>query len=280
MSNHVSPGAGQSDDPGTTLGSKARIGGWSIIGDRVAVEAICRTDVDFVGIDGQHGFFAFDRAAVAVQVANLCSIPCFVRVPADQLDWIPRYLDAGADGVVVAMVSTAQDARRAVALSRYQPVGQRSYGGGKRNGVGEEATGDIERRVPEVFAMVETAGALEELEEIAATPGLAGLYVGPVDLGLAMGRPYPLTSDDAPWRAALDAVVRACEAHGLRSGMFATDGDDAREWLSVGFRDVVLSSDIALLRRALHEHLERAREPVTTTDPPRNPRVADPYAGR
>ncbi len=280
MVNDVSARTLHSDDVSPVGGSQRRVGGWSIMGDRVAVEAICRSGLDFVGIDGQHGFFAFDGAATAIQVANLCRVPCLVRVAAGQVDWIPRYLDAGADGIVVAMVSTAGDARRAVALSCYQPEGQRSYGGGKRNGVGDEAIRETDSRVPEVFAMIETAGALHELDEIAATAGLAGLYVGPVDLGLAMGRPYPLPSDDAAWREALGRVIRTCEEHGIRSGMFATDGEDAREWLSFGFRDIVLSSDIALLRRALSKHSRRAREPVTAADPLRPSVSADPYAGR
>jgi hypothetical protein len=62
--------------------------------------------------------------------------------------------------------------------------------------------------------------------------------------------------------------------------MFATDGDDARAWFAAGFRDVVLSSDIALLRRAVHEQLERARRPWSAEDPSALSQIADPYAGR
>lgn len=257
-----------------------RVGGWSIIGDRVIAEAFCQSDIDFIGIDSQHGFFAFDRAAVAIQVANLSQTPCFVRLPVEQLDWIPRYLDAGVDGIVVAMACSPEDARRAVARSLYQPTGERSYGGGKRNGVGDNAINGSDFPVPEVFIMIETVRALENLEDIAATPGISGLYVGPVDLGLAMGRPYPLMDDDVPWRAALAKVVEVCEAHSIRSGMFAVDGYDARQWLSFGFRDVVLSSDISLFRRALNANLEIARSLEPTSSPLNIQRSADPYSGR
>lgn len=260
--------------------SHLRIGGWSIIGDRVIAEAICKSGVDFIGIDAQHGFFAFDRGAIAVQTANLSRVPCYVRVPADQLSWIPRYLDAGADGIIVAMASSVEDAERAVALSSYQPGGIRSYGGGKRNGVGENSTNESEFPVPEIFLMIETLAGLENLDGIAATSGIAGLYVGPVDLGLAMDRPYPLVNDDGPWRAALDRVVGACKSHDIRSGMFAVDGGDAREWVSFGFDDVVLSSDISLFRRALHENLEIARGLETAPGSASERRAADPYSGR
>lgn len=101
-----------------------RLGAWGIMGHRVGVEAMCRLDIDFVGIDAQHGFFSFDDAGVAIQVANLCNVPCFVRVPAGQLDWVPRYLDAGADGIVIAMVEDVAQVERAVQLACYQPRGR------------------------------------------------------------------------------------------------------------------------------------------------------------
>lgn len=254
------------------------VGAWAIMADRVGTEALCRSGPDFVGIDCQHGFFAFEQAATSIQVANLCQVPCFVRVTADQLDWVPRYLDAGADGIVVAMVSSPEEVRRAVRLSRYQPAGRRSYGGGKRNGVGEVPGAGPE--APEVLPMIETAEALASLEEIAEVPGVTGLVVGPVDLGLAMDRPTPLRSDDATWRQALARVVKVCDAHGLRSGMFATDAEDARLWFSLGFCDVIVSSDISFLRRAAIQQVARARETVGPEDPLIAATSADPYAGR
>src|SRR5258708_5194823 len=259
-----------------------RIGGWSILGGRVVVEALCRAPVDFVGIDAQHGFFAFDEAAVAVQIANLCGTRVLVRVPVDQIGWIPRYLDAGADGIVLAMTGSAADAERAVHMSLYQPHGRRSYGGGKRNGVRGPPRPAARRgpQTPRIIPMNATVGALAELTEIVATPGLAGAWIGPVDLGLALGRPHPLPPGDQVWRDALRQVVGSCQDAGIRPGMFAVGGEDAREWLAAGFLDVVLSSDIALLRRAFHRQIARPRAPVTDADPICAVQSADPYAGR
>jgi 2-keto-3-deoxy-L-rhamnonate aldolase RhmA len=198
------------------------------------------------------------------------------------MGWIPRYLDAGADGIVLAMTESAADAERAIRLARYQPHGSRSYGGGSRNGVGEPAGGAVNPGActPEVIVMIETPGAMAELKQIVATPGLGGAWVGPVDLGLGLDRPYPLPPDDPAWRKALAQVVSACLDAGIRPGMFAVGGEDAREWLATGFQDVVLSSDIALLRRAFDEHLARSRTPVTQADPLCHNELTDPYAGR
>jgi 4-hydroxy-2-oxoheptanedioate aldolase len=247
-----------------------RFGGWAIMADRVAMEAICRSGVDFVGVDAQHGFFGFESAAVAVQVANLCGVHCLVRLPVEHLGWAPRYLDAGADGVVVAMVRSAEEAADAVELCRYQVAGRRSYGGGRRNGVGDMVAGDDGAPpAPEVYAMVETGEALGALDDLARVPGLTGLYVGPVDLGLALGVPEGSPeSGYGPWRGAVQAVVEACQRHGRRSGTFATDGDDGFRWAAYGFTDVVLSSDIAMLRRALRDDLHRARGDGPAQGPP------------
>jgi 4-hydroxy-2-oxoheptanedioate aldolase len=271
---------------GTTESSEAkaasgvRIGAWSIMGGRGAVEALCRSGVDFIGIDAQHGYFAFDEAALCVQIANLCGVQCFVRIPIDQVAWLPRYLDAGADGVILAMVSTVAEVERAVRLSRYQPQGRRSWAGGKRNGVGEVTTvaGVREQFVPEILPMIETAEGLGHVEEIAAVPGIAGLYVGPVDLGLAMEGTPRLGDDASPWRKGVESVVRAARENGIRPGMFAIDGDDARNWTAIGFKDIVLSSDVALLRRSLDDELRRARTAVSATNPLRS-QAADPWRG-
>ena len=262
---------------GTNEADQVRLGAWSILGGRGGVEALCRSGADFVGIDAQHGFFAFDEAALCIQIANLCGVRCFVRVPIDQYDWIPRYLDAGADGVILAMVSKAAEVERAVTLSRYQPLGRRSWAGGKRNGVGEGTTGVGVREAiaPEILPMIETAEGVGHLKEIAAVPGIAGLYVGPVDLGLAM---EDSGTGEALWREAVESVVAVARENRIRPGMFAIDGDDARNWAAIGFRDIVLSSDVALLRRCLDDTVKRARAPITKDDPLRE-QAADPWRG-
>ncbi len=224
--------------------------------DPVVVEALARSGADFIGIDCQHGFFAFEKAARAIQIANLCSLTAYVRIAMDQLGWVPRLLDAGADGVIAAMVEGPEDARRAVAATRYQPAGTRSYGG-QRYGLRSEPADPRDLRV-DVFAMVETASAVRSVDEIAATAGLAGLFVGPVDLALALSLRYSEAPADGDWQASVEATRDACHRRGLRAGNFATDGDHAARLTAGGFDDVVVSSDIAVLRAAMAEQLARA----------------------
>lgn len=236
--------------------STTRIGVWTMTADPVVVEALVRSGADFIGVDCQHGFFAFEQAARAIQIANLCSMTAYVRISIDQLGWVPRLLDAGADGVIAAMVEGPEDAQRVVAATRYQPSGTRSYGG-QRYGLRGEPRDPRDLRV-DVFAMVETMSALRSVDEIAAAVGLSGLFVGPVDLGLALSPNYPVTTADGVWQAALEATRDACHRRGLRAGNFATDGGHAAHLAAEGFDDVVVSSDIAVLRGAMREHLLQA----------------------
>jgi 4-hydroxy-2-oxoheptanedioate aldolase len=258
----------------------ARYGGWSMLPSPEAAEALGRTGFDFVGVDCQHGAHGFREAIKVVQLLDALGVEVLVRVSALELELIPRYLDFGAAGVIVAMVEDAATAAEAVALARYQPEGRRSYGG-QRYGLHPEP-GDVREVRPAVFAMIETSGALAAVSAIARTPGLAGLFVGPVDLALATtedggvvtqlsgayarqpdlsengSSPFPDAAIEI-WRAAVDAIVTAAHAAGVEAGTFATGGDDAALWSDAGFDRVVIASDIALLRATLTRELGLAR---------------------
>jgi 4-hydroxy-2-oxoheptanedioate aldolase len=266
-----------------------KFGGWSQLAQPVVIEALGKADVDFVGLDLQHGWFAFNEAASAIQLLDALGVPAYVRLSYLDLPLVPRVLDAGASGVIVAMVDDAATAARAVVASRYQPHGDRSYGG-QRYGLRPEPP-DVADVRPEVFVMIETKQALDAVEEIAAVEGLTGLFVGPVDLALALGAetgpsgalistyvspsgpsagqggsvPAALLEAEArPWRQALDRVVAAAHTAGLEAGMFAASGADAAYWGAAGFDRVSISSDVALLRAALDDAFRLAR-----TAPPR-----------
>lgn len=251
-----------------------------MLSSREALEALAVSGVDFVGVDVQHGAHDFRDAIAAIQLLDILEVESLVRIAELELELIPRYLDFGASGVIVAMIEDAATAERAVSLARYQPDGIRSYGG-RRYGLSTEPD-DLRQVRPAVYAMIETKAAVERLEEIAAVHGLAGLFVGPVDLALALGGtgrlarrlsaelseprldPQPtLTSEQAafaePWREALHRVVDVAHASGIEAGTFAIGGDDARYWAAAGFDRVVVSSDIALLRGALDAELTRLR---------------------
>ena len=230
-------------------------GAWTMTANPVIVEALCKPKPDFLGVDLQHGYFGFPECLQAIQIANLMDVTVFVRLSILDLALIPRVLDHGADGVIDAMIETARDALQAVSAATYQPLGTRSYGGSRYGLLPEPA--DPRDRMPAVFAMIETRSAFEQIEDIAKTPRLEGLFVGPVDLGLATGAVFPPHSS-AEWQANVISVAQAAQAAGLRSGTFAVDGADAAHWAEAGFDAVVVSSEIAVLDGAMRSELNAA----------------------
>lgn len=254
----------------------ARLGAWSMLPSLEALEALASGGADFVGIDAQHGAHGFRDVVDAIRLLDVLNTESLVRISDLELELIPRFLDFGARGVIIAMIDTPDVARRVVSLARYQPEGARSYGG-RRFGLSPEPE-SLRAVAPAVYLMIETAEALDRLDELAAVSGVAGFFVGPVDLALALGGDGtivrrlseavagvgdPIEVEDAElagrWTAALARVVEVAHVAGLEAGTFAISSRDAAYWADAGFDRVVVSSDIALLRAGVERELGSAR---------------------
>ncbi len=237
-------------DPGV------RWGGWVVGPTIVGPEEFAAAGYDYVGLDVQHGYL--DDADVALLLRRLEHVPIAtaVRLADAQPAPIGRVLDAGADAVIIAMVESADQAAAAVAATRYPPTGLRSFGP-LRAGLGG-APADLQARVS-VFAMIETAQGASAASQIAAVPGLTGLYVGPADLAISMGY-GPAEAFTAPAvREAMDHIRSVAVAAGLVAGVHAAAGPNGRTAAQLGFRMISLASETQALRRGAHEHLREAR---------------------
>jgi 4-hydroxy-2-oxoheptanedioate aldolase len=182
-----------------------------------------------------------------------------VRVEANNATPIGRALDAGAAGVIVPLVDTADDAARAVSAAKYPPLGIRSYGP-MRSGLRVGPVPAVANDSTLVFAMIETPDGLANVESIAATPGLDGLYIGPSDLALAIGAAFP--GDPAvqtEFDAALVRVREAAEAAGIIAAIHTANGDIAAQRLAEGFTVVTIASDLTHLEAIASTHLATAR---------------------
>lgn len=254
-------GGPRKDDPRQSAADRsamtgATLAGWLAIPDPVVVEAAGRAGFDWVGLDLQHGAWDLGSAFPAIQLLDALGVPVLVRLGEEELPSIPRVLDHGVSGIVLAMVSSPDVAAAAVARARYQPEGIRSFGG-QRYGMGRRA-GDHHAEIrPAIYGMIEDRRGFDAVADIAAVPGLAGLHVGPVDLGLALGlgvdRNVPAFTD------ALRTIVRAGHAAGVTVTMHAVAGARAGEMLDLGFDELVLTADIELLRNAFDDQLVAGR---------------------
>jgi 4-hydroxy-2-oxoheptanedioate aldolase len=170
-----------------------------------------------------------------------------VRLAWNEPAAIMRALDRGAAGVIAPMISGPADVAALVAACRYPPEGMRSFGP-IRVGVAHGAAGLAQvGAVPLIFPMIETAAAFEQLEAIAAVPGITGLYVGPSDLSLSLGLPLPVNFSEPRLRSALAAVAAACAQRGLVAAIYA-DVAAARELAGLGYSLITVLSDGELIR--------------------------------
>jgi 4-hydroxy-2-oxoheptanedioate aldolase len=244
---------------GRDLRDKERIYGfWSVTGH---LDAAASAAPDFIVIDTQHGADLARLDSSLFTVAAHYGVAGLVRVPAIDVAPIGRALDLGASGIIVPLVDTAADAERAVAATRYAPDGSRSYGmQTRRVGPFEES--------PFVVIQIETAAAVDDVTAIAAVEGVDALYVGPADLGLALGgEPAPDVNDiidgshpnASTLQEALHAVVEACDNAGRIPGIHVGDGDTASRTRDDGFRFSSVSVDVGLVATGLAAHLAAAR---------------------
>jgi 4-hydroxy-2-oxoheptanedioate aldolase len=214
---------------------------------------------DAVTLDLQHGAADPDHAG-----AIFAAIEAEGAVPLARPRWnapaeVMRVLDLGARGVICPMVGSAAEAEALVAAARYPPLGSRSYGP-VRGALG--AGNEHVRRANAstlVFAMIETAEGFANLDDIASTDGLDGLYVGPADLSLGLGLDSFADLDDPKLLQALDAVVAAARSRRLVAGIHAPAPEPAARMIERGFRFVCPAVDADVVRSGAEEALRRTR---------------------
>ncbi|MGL4961611.1 MAG: HpcH/HpaI aldolase family protein [Inquilinus sp.] len=241
---------------------KPTINGWLSIANGFTAEIMAAQGYDSIGIDLQHGAVDYQAALSMLQAMRASQVVPLVRVPWLEPGIVMKALDAGAYGVICPMINTPEQAAELVSYVRYPPVGQRSFGPTRANfsagaNYATEANGEIL-----AFAMVETAEAMANLDAIAATPGLNGIYVGPADLtfSLAGGRLAPAFDREEPEMIeALRTIVAACKRHGIRAALHCGTPDYAARAVQWGYDMTTVSNDVRLMAGAADAAVKRFR---------------------
>lgn len=228
---------------------RSAIGAWILIPSGLSAEAVARSGFDFVCIDNQHGANDYQSTAHMLQVVALGASVPLVRVPWNEPGVIGKMLDAGAHGIVVPMVNSVDEAQAAVRACRYAPEGARSYGpvsAGMR-------TEDYAASANEMIAcipMIESAEAIEAIDDILGVPGVDAIYVGPSDLAISLGLRPGFDSDSPCLLEALEAIVAGCRRHGIPAGIHGTTALVDR-YLDLGFQMITVTSDLVAMRTGL-----------------------------
>ncbi|HSG89672.1 MAG TPA: aldolase/citrate lyase family protein [Pseudomonadales bacterium] len=235
------------------------LGAWCSIPDALAMEAVCGLGFDWVCIDMQHGCMGYESAVQLIRAADLKGVTPVVRVPWNEPGIIGRVLDAGALGLIVPMIEGADDARAVVDAARYPPLGRRSFGPtrvGLRDGRDYFATAND--RVA-VIPMIETRGALDQIDAIVAVPGVDAVFIGPYDLSVALGLPPGENDGEAAFDDALARVVAACAAAGKGAAILSGGARGARR-VEQGFTIVSVTGDIGGLAAGCRAELRAVQK--------------------
>lgn len=235
---------------------KGALNGWCSIGCAFTAEAMARQGWDSVTIDVQHGLIGYAEMLAMLQAVSATPAVPIVRVPWNQPGEIMKALDAGALGVICPMINSRAECEAFVRACRYPPEGYRSFGPTRAALVHGADYASAANREVITLAMIETAEGLSDLEEIVATPGLDGIYVGPSDLSLALGGAPDQDSHDPMRLEAFDRILAACKARGLKVGVHTTSPAYSKEMLQRGFDLVTVGADARYLAAGRREIAE------------------------
>ena len=223
--------------------------GWLTMPTSWSAELLQDAGVPSLTLDLQHGLIDDPMALQILQTVDQRRTPLFARMGWNDPAAIMKVLDRGAAGVIAPLINSAADARVLVAACRYPPLGARSFGPVRvALAHGVQSMAEISA-LPVVMPMIETAEGFQNIEAIAAVPGIDGLYVGPSDLSISLGFPFPLEFSSPDLLAALDRVVAVCRAHQLTPGIFGSV-TQAPMLAARGFRLITVFTDSDLLRSA------------------------------
>jgi 4-hydroxy-2-oxoheptanedioate aldolase len=232
---------------------RAAISGWCYMPSPVAAEAMAMLDWDLLTIDMQHGLVGYQDVVAMLPAIEAAGAGAMVRVPWNDPGTVMKVLDAGAIGVICPMINNREECTRFVEACRYAPDGYRSFGPLRVSRYYHHigAVMAAPDGGPVTLAMIETEEGLRNIDEIAATPGLDGLYLGPSDLTLSMGQGQPgLDRTDSFVMEAHRTVLEACRRHGIRAGLNVNAAAYAARMIEFGYDLICLHSDLGLMRAA------------------------------
>lgn len=234
---------------------RTAFGIWLSLPGGAVAELAADPAFDYACIDQQHGLIGYTELVAMLLGIKGRGPAAITRVPSNDAAAIGKALDAGALGVVVPMVNNAKEAGEVVAAFRYPPDGVRSYGPIRAStALGTRSPAALQSE-PVCIVMVESHEGIENVDEIAATPGVDAIYVGPADLALALGLPPDLDVDEREHVEAVARIRQACERHGTVPGIQCGSGAAARRYAADGFRLVTVTKDSALLTGGIAREL-------------------------
>jgi 4-hydroxy-2-oxoheptanedioate aldolase len=229
--------------------------GWCALAGPIIVEVMAREGFSAVAIDQQHGLWDVAATVTGIGAIHAAGSAPIVRVPHGDFAMVSRALDMGAEGVIAPMINTAEDARKFVAVAKFPPLGERSWGPNRATMLAripdQEAYLRDANEMTVTFAMIETPMAMANIDAIAATKGIDVLFVGPSDLSIGLSNGAVLDPHSKEVEAALEKIVAAANKAGKVAGLYCANAERAVAMSKRGFGFLAVGSDLGFLRAGI-----------------------------
>lgn len=241
------------------------VNGWLAIPDSFCAETMAHQGWDSLTIDMQHGMVDYPAMVGMLQAISTTDTVPMVRVPWLEPGILMKALDAGAYGVICPMINNREDAQKLVQWTHYAPRGVRSFGPVRALLYGGADYPGKANDTIVTFAMIETAQALDNLDEILSVEGLDAIYIGPSDLSLSLGCKPTLDDVDPKAAQAIDHILDRAKAHKVVAAIHNAGTESALKRLAKGFQLVTVSSDARLIASGSQQVLAKMRSGAPPT---------------
>ncbi|MDX2037203.1 MAG: aldolase/citrate lyase family protein [Isosphaeraceae bacterium] len=241
-------------------GGTVRLFGIGQLASPKLIEIVCEHgDFDGLWLDSEHAGLNIQEIELATMACRAHDVDHFVRMPATDYASVMRVLEAGAGGVMISMVRSAEEADRAVRWAKFAPRGERGLNGGNRDGrFGLMPLAEyVEKANAETFVgiQIETVQAIAAAAEIARVPDVDLLFVGPADISQALGVPGQF--EHPRCLEAIESIARACAEAGKPWGIVPRGPEYAARMAGWGCRMFMLASDIHVVHAGIRAAKER-----------------------
>ncbi len=240
---------------------KVVVNGWLAIPSGFSAEVMAQCGFDSVTVDMQHGVQDYQSMIQCFQAMQAHPVTPMVRVPWNEPGIIGKVLDGGAYGVICPMINTKEEAERFVQYAKYPPRGTRSNGPIRAMmygsaGTYQQTANDETLCIP----MIETKTAVENLESILDVKGVAGVYIGPSDLGFSYGLHPTLDRTEPEIIKIYERIVKECDKRGIFPGIHCSGAAGAALAIERGFKLVTIMNDSGLLAMSAKSHITKTRK--------------------
>jgi 2-keto-3-deoxy-L-rhamnonate aldolase RhmA len=238
---------------------RTHFGAWLMSGAPTITEALGCAGFDFLVVDMEHTPVDTPQLVEHLRALDAAGAAGIVRLPWNDMVMVKRALDAGAQAVMLPFVQNVEDAKRAVAYTRYPPAGVRGVAGSQRASRFATVPDYLARANDEmcVVVQIETAESLSRLPEIAAVPGVDAIFIGPSDLAASMGLLGQI--GHASVQAKLEEGAAMCRAAGKTCGIIGGTPEMVARFAGYGYDWIAIGSDMAFMVGRAQEFLGKAR---------------------